>query len=55
MKPIKNVYVIKKGFLIEMIMESKPRLSTDEIEELKIELRKLAWLNRKNNGELKLV
>jgi hypothetical protein len=45
-KPIKNVHVIKKGYLIEMITNSKPKLSEDEIEKLEIELSKLVYPNR---------
>ncbi|HAT74058.1 MAG TPA: hypothetical protein DCS08_03565 [Candidatus Moranbacteria bacterium] len=54
MKPIKNVYVIKKGFLLEMITEAKVRLSVGDMEKIKVELSKLIWPNRKKlkNGKL---
>lgn len=52
--PVKNTYVIKKGFLIEMVTGSKPRLSEDDKEKLKTELVKLVYPNRKqlNHGKL---
>lgn len=46
---VKNVYVIKRGFLIEMITKNKMKLSADDIEKIAAELLKLVYPNRKNN------
>ena len=45
--PVKNVYVIKRGFLNEMITGAKPNLSVDDVEKIKGELLKRVYPNRK--------